>query len=204
MERGSLSMIVGNMFSNKTGTLIHRVETLQLYAQKKIIVVKPATDTRSGKGFIKNSQGKKMVAIELPANNPEGIFDLIKNEESKRGAMIHIVAIDEIQFFPADIYGVINELLHRGYDAMGAGLMLNFRGEPFGSTLQLLGLCRSTNDIQMLVSYCAKCGAPAPLPQRLINGKPAHYNSPIVLVGGKESYEARCYGCHELPGRPTY
>lgn len=204
MERGTLNMIVGNMFSNKTGTLIHRVETLRVYAQKKIIVVKPITDTRSGKGFIKNSQGKEMDALELSSETPEDIFKLVKEEELRRGTMMHIVAMDEIQFFSPSIYGITDELLRKGYGVMGAGLMLDFRGEPFGSTLQLLGLCSSTNDIQMLVSYCARCGAPAPLPQRLIDGKPAPYDSPVVLVGGKESYEARCYGCHELPGKPAH
>lgn len=204
MTRGTLNMIAGNMFSNKTGTLIHRIETLRLYAHKKIIVVKPVTDTRSGKDFIKNSQGKKMKAFELPPDRPQAIFDLIRAEESKLGTVLDIVAMDEIQFFSPEIYGTAAELLRRGYDMIEAGLMLDFRGEPFGSTLQLMGLCTSTNDIQMLVSYCAKCGDIAPLPQRLIDGKPAPYDSPIVLVGGRESYEARCYACHELPGRPAF
>jgi len=49
---------------------------------------------------------------------------------------------------------------------------------------------------------CARCGRPAPLPQRILDGKPAPYNAPQVQVGGKETYEPRCYDCHELPGRP--
>ena len=33
----------------------------------------------------------------------------------------------------------------------------------------------------------------------LINGEPAHYNDPIVLIGATESYQARCRKCHIVP-----
>jgi len=204
MERGTLKLIAGNMFSNKTGTLIHRIETLREFAHKKVLVMKPTTDTRSGSGKIKNSRGMKMDAVEIPTRNPKKMLEILRKEEAAKGISFDIVAIDEVQFFSPKIFGVVGELLTRGYDVIAAGLMLNFRGEPFGSTLQLIGLCKSTNEIEMLVSYCAKCGDRADLPERLIDGKPAPYDSPIVLVGGKESYEARCYACHELPGKPIF
>ena len=34
--------------------------------------------------------------------------------------------------------------------------------------------------------------------QRLINGEPARFDDPIVVIGASESYEARCRHCHEI------
>lgn len=125
-------------------------------------------------------------------------------EEQRQGSKFDIIAIDEIQFFELtlEVFQTVRKLLEDGYDVIIAGLPLNFRGEPFGATLQLIGLCENTHDVICLISYCSKCGKDGPLPQRLIDGKPAPYNSDEIKVGGKESYEARCYECHELPGKP--
>ena len=38
--------------------------------------------------------------------------------------------------------------------------------------------------------------------QRLIDGQPASYHDPVIMVGASEVYEARCRHCHEVPGRP--
>ena len=57
-------------------------------------------------------------------------------------------------------------------------------------------------DIEKLIlivfvsAICVVCGNPATRTQRLINGKPARYSDPVVLVGAQESYEARCRKCH--------
>ena len=205
MERGRLKLIVGNMFSNKTGTLILEIETLRSYSHhRNVLVAKPTTDTRSTEGFIVNSKGEKMEAIELPATHPEKIFNIIRREESKIGTVVDTIAFDEVQFITPKIFGVVGELLRKGYDVIVAGLMLNFRGEPFGSTLNLIGLCDSINDVQKLTSYCSSCGAPGPLPQRTIDGKPAPYTDEETLVGGKENYGIACHKCHILPGKPIY
>jgi thymidine kinase len=124
--------------------------------------------------------------------------------EYNQGSKFHLIAIDEIQFFEPklDVFQTIRKLLENGYDVVIAGLALNFRGEPFGATLQLIGLCDDAHNVLSLSSRCSKCGKEALLPQRLIDGKPAPYNSDEIKVGGQESYEARCYECHELPGKP--
>ena len=33
----------------------------------------------------------------------------------------------------------------------------------------------------------------------VVDGRPAVYESPTILVGGSESYEARCRHCHDVP-----
>ena len=132
------------------------------------------------------------------------IFEVIRLREWEQGTKFNIIAIDEIQFFepPLVVFQIIRKLLEDRYDVIVAGLPLNFRGEPFGATLQLIGLCENVRDVISLSSRCSKFGKEALLPQRLIDGKPAPYDSDEIKVGGKESYEARCYECHELPQKP--
>lgn len=203
--RGVLKLIIGNMFANKTGRLMHEVETLREFGRKKVLVLKPNIDTRSGNGMIKDFHGKTMEAEEVPAQDPAKVFKIVAERETEVGTKFNILAFDEVQFFPADscFFQAVDDLLARGYDVIAAGLALDFKREPFGSTLSLVGLCRSSHDCVWVSPLCARCGQPAPLPQRIIDGKPAHYNSPQVQVGGKETYEPRCYDCHELPGKPV-
>jgi len=204
MTRGKLIVFYGNMFSNKTGTLIQKIETLRNYGKKKIFVAKPKTDTRSKEGYIENSEGKQMEAFEVPSKKIQDIFKILHVEEQRQGSKFDIIAIDEIQFFELtlEVFQTVRKLLEDGYDVIVAGLPLNFRGEPFGATLQLIGLCENVRDVISLSSRCSKCGKEVLLPQRLIDGKPAPYDSDEIKVGGKESYEARCYECHELPQKP--
>ena len=205
MPRGELKLIIGNMFGNKTGRLMLEIETLREFGRKRILILKPDVDTRSGKYCIKDYHGKAMEAQELPLREPWRALRIIREKESEMGSRFDMMAFDEVQFFPADsgFFRVVDELLHRGYDVLAAGLALDFKGEPFGSTLLLFGLCKSNHDCTWLNPLCARCGRPAPIPQRIIDGKPAPYNSPQLHVGGKETYEPRCYDCFELPGRPV-
>ncbi|MDP3963523.1 MAG: thymidine kinase [bacterium] len=202
MHRGKLRLIIGNMFANKTGFLIHEIETLREFGRKRILVVKPDVDTRSPKGMLRNFHGKQMPALEVPAADPKAVFKRIRDEEQKAGEAYHVIVIDEVQFFPAG-FDIVDDLLAHGYDVIAAGLRLNFRGKPFGCTLSLVGLCSGINDIIILNSRCAQCGAEASIPQRIIDGEPAPFDSPEILVGGKDSYEPRCYACFKLPGKPA-
>ncbi len=205
MPRGELKLIVGNMFGNKTGRLMLEIETLREFGRKRVLVFKPEIDTRSGRGAIKDYHGKTMEAMEVSVRNPWESLKTIRQKESELGTRYHIIAFDEVQFFPGDsvFFQVVDELLDRGYDVLAAGLALDFKREPFGSTLLLFGLCKGVQDCLWLNPLCAKCGKMAALPQRIIDGKPAPYNSPQIHVGGMETYEPRCYDCHELPGRPA-
>ncbi len=209
MPRGEAYLIIGNMFADKTGQLIRRIEVLKEHGRKRVVVFKPDIDTRSGGSTIRSqsSRGERLPALELSAENPETIFAALVENEAKLGAAFQTVAVDEVQLFHRQkFYAVVAELLRRGYDFLGAGLPLDFRGEPFGATLDLVGLCLDKRHCTWLDSFCVRCGQIAIYPQRLIDEKPAPYDSPQVLVGGKEGrerYEARCHDCHELPGRPV-
>lgn len=197
-----IEAIVGNMFSGKTDRFILRVNVLRQYGRKEVLVVKPSTDTRSGMGKIRSRSGNELEAFEIPKQNPWKIVEILKEEERRIGKKIDVVAVDEIQFFPIDsgFFQVASYLIEQGYGLVVAGLLLDFRGEPFGSTPLILALPRI--EVQWLRSHCTQCGEEAPYPQRIIKGVPAHYEDTQELVGDTESYEARCAKDFILPGRP--
>ncbi|MCC6165626.1 MAG: hypothetical protein IT329_00220, partial [Caldilineaceae bacterium] len=115
------------------------------------------------------------------------------------GPEVEVVAIDEVQFFDWTIADVCNSLANQGKCVIAAGLDQDFRGEPFGPMPLLLALAER---VDKLHAICVVCGSSASRTQRLIDGRPARYDDPIILVGGSERYEARCRRCHQVPGKP--
>ena len=108
------------------------------------------------------------------------------------------VGIDEAQFLDDGIVELVTSLAQRGLRVIVAGTDLDFRGEPFGAMPQLLAIAEL---VDKLHAICVVCGGPASRNQRLIDGKPARYDSPTIMVGGQETYEARCRSCHKVPRR---
>lgn len=205
MGRGQLRrLFIGNMFSNKTGLLITEIETLRKYGGKRVLVFKPITDTRSGQGRLRARDGREISAHEVTTKNPWEVLNILRAEESVSGIKFEILAFDEINFFPANsgFYELVSELLNRGYDVIAAGLPVDFRGQPFGSTLLLTWF--GQGNCLWLDAYCTKCGEPASFVQRILpDGSPAPYDGPQVMVGDKEIYEPRCDRHFILPGKPT-
>ena len=191
------------MASGKTRHLLTEIDTLRKYGNKKIAVFKPRTDTRSGMNYIKSRRGDEDSAEEIAVNSPQELWPIMRAKETAAGCRFQMIAFDEIQFFPRDsgFFQLVRQLLDLGYDVLASGLAFDFRGEPFGSTADLTLLAEDR--CMWMTSYCTKCGSRAPYPQRIIDGEPAHYNSPQVLVGGDESYEPRCDEHFVLPGRPS-
>src|SRR5690606_19055373 len=100
------------------------------------------------------------------------------------------------QFFDEGIVDLVNQLAEKGIRVIVAGLELDFRGEPFGSLPRLLALA---DKVGKLPAICMICGEPASRSERLVDGRPAKYNDPVVIVGAAEMYEARCRKHHEVP-----
>jgi thymidine kinase len=197
-----LRLFIGNMASGKTRHLLTEIDTLRRYGNKKIAVFKPRTDTRSGMNYIKSRRGEEHSAEEISPVRPNELWPLLHAKESAAGCRFDAVAFDEVQFFPRDsgFFQLVRQLMEDGYDVMGSGLAFDFRGEPFGSTPDLAMLAEDR--CMWMTAYCTRCGNRAPYPQRIIDGVPAHYNSPQILVGGDETYEPRCDEHFVLPGRP--
>jgi thymidine kinase len=195
-------LFIGNMASGKTRHLLTEIDTLRKYGNKEIAVFKPVTDIRSGFNFIKSRKGDEDAAEEISATNPKELWPILRAKESDLGCRFDVIAFDEVQFFGRDsgFFRLVKDLLDDGYDILASGLAFDFRGEPFGSTPDLALLAEDR--CMWMTSYCTKCGSRAPYPQRMINGSPAHYNSPQIQVGGDELYEPRCDEHFILPGRP--
>ena len=189
-KEGYIEVICGCMFAGKTEELIRRIHVLS-YAKKKIRVFKPKIDNRYSETEIVSHSGKKIKCHVI--SKPKEILELMERDDE-------VIAIDEAQFFDESLIEVCDYLADGGKRVMLAGLDTDFRGEPFGIMPQLM-----TKDefVTKLTAVCAKCGAPATRTQRLINGKPANFDDPIILVGEKESYEPRCRHCHEVLNKPS-
>ena len=179
------------MFSGKTEELLRRVRRAEI-ARKKIQVFKPAIDNRYGQVRVASHNGVAREDAVVVACAAELLAQVRPDTD--------VVAIDEVQFFDMAIADACDELADRGMCVIVAGLDQDFRGEPFGPMTQILARAER---VDKLNAICVSCSASASRTQRLIDGKPARYDDPVILVGGSESYEARCRSCHEVPGKPS-
>lgn len=186
---GWVELICGSMFSGKSEELIRRVRRAT-YGNLTVRVFKPAIDKRYADESVVSHNGTSLSAIPVSC-----AADILKYMSED----IDVVGIDEIQFFDEEIIEIVDELANQGYRVIVAGLDTDFRGEPFGPMPKLMALSES---VSKLNAICPVCGSPASRTQRLIDGQPASYDDPVILVGASEAYEPRCRHHHEVPNRP--
>jgi len=186
MQGGWIEVVCGSMFSGKSEELIRRIRRAQ-YAKQEIVVFKPQIDKRYSENAVVSHNGTTVIASAL-SNSSEIKKYLVSNYD--------IVAIDEAQFFDDGIVDVVMELADQGYRVIIAGLDQDFRGEPFGPMPLLMAVAENVTKLQ---AVCTVCGSSASRTQRLINGTPAGFDDPVILVGAAEAYEARCRQHHEVP-----
>jgi thymidine kinase len=186
---GWIEVIAGVMFSGKSEELIRRVRR-SIIARRRVQVFKSHLDERySGIYAVSSHDGRTVEAI--PVDSSAQIAGSIDP-----GA--HVIAIDEAQFLDPGIVAVVTALAERGRRVILAGTDTDFRGEPFGPMPQLMAIAEV---VDKLHAICVLCGGPASRNQRLIEGAPARYDSATIMVGGRETYEARCRACHQVPRR---
>jgi len=189
-KEGRLEVITGCMFSGKSEELIRRVKRAMI-AKMKVIIFKPVIDTRYSVVEVVSHSGMRIKA--RPIVSSQDILNYVhKNTQ--------VVALDESQFFDMGIIEIVKFLVKNGKRVIIAGLDTDFRGEPFGPMPYLMALA---DEVIKLHAICNVCGGEATMTQRLINGKPANYNDPVILVGGFEKYEARCKKHHIVPDAPN-
>ncbi len=185
---GLIEVVCGSMFSGKTDELIRRLRRAVI-ARKSVQVFKPSIDIR--------------YAVEKVTSHAGADFDAIpvlKSSEvlGKLASEVSVVGIDEAQFFDEGIVEITQQLANRNLRVIVAGLDTDFRGEPFGPMPILMAKAERVDKLQAI---CMVCGEPACRTQRLVNGKPARFDDPVVIVGASEMYEARCRLHHEVPGK---
>jgi thymidine kinase len=186
-QAGWIEVISGVMFSGKSEELIRRVRR-SIIARQRVQVFKSHLDARyAGLYSVSSHDGAELEAI--PIDTAEEILRHLH-------ADVAMVAIDEVQFLDDAVINVVTELAGRGIRVAVAGTDTDFRGEPFGAMGHLMAIAEQVTKLQAI---CIQCGELACRNQRLIDGRPARYDSPTIMVGGQESYEARCRHCHEVP-----
>jgi thymidine kinase len=187
---GRIEVVVGCMFSGKSEELIRRLKRAQI-ARQKVIALKSSLDDRYGLETIASHSGVRLESALVSSSS-----DVLRIVEEKQ---MDVVGIDEVQWFDSGIIDIAEYLAGKGVRVVLAGLDQDFRGEPFGPMPELLALAE---EVTKLTAVCMVCGRPATRTQRIVNGRPARYDDPVVMVGAAESYEARCREHHVVPGRP--
>lgn len=183
---GSIEVITGSMFSGKTDELIRRLRRATI-ARQKVQVFKPAIDIRYAEQKVTSHAGSDFAAI--PIKEANDIPCTLDPDTT-------VVAIDEAQFFDGEVISIAQHLANKGLRVIVAGLDTDFRGEPFGPMPVLMA---QAERVDKLHAICMICGEEASRTQRLVNGNPANYYDPVVIVGAAELYEARCRMHHEVP-----
>jgi thymidine kinase len=183
---GRIEVICGSMFCGKTEELIRRARRA-IIARQEVQAFKPSMDDRYSIQHVTSHSGQNIEA--QPIKRSREIFDHLTSSTT-------VVVIDEVQFFDEEIVSVVQQLAARGLRVITAGLDMDFRGEPFG---QMPALMAVAEEVTKLHAICVVCGEEACRTQRLVNGKPANYHDPVILVGAQEAYEARCREHHEVP-----
>lgn len=195
IREGYLEVFCGPMRCGKSRELISRLDRLKYMGGVTSLLVKPCLDTRDKK--VKTRFGSLEISCKtIPETNPAQIFSLLDKDP-------FLVGIEEAQFFNNEIVFVIEGLLKQQRHVVVSGLDLDFRGESFGSMSEIMA---RANEVHKLTSICQYkhgnyfCNGEATRTQRLVNGKPADYKSPLILVG--DNYEPRCLKHHYVPGKP--
>ena len=183
---GSVEVICGSMFCGKTDELIRRLRRATI-AKQKVQVFKPAIDDRYEVIKVASHAGSVFEAI--PITKAGEILEKLDKDTT-------VVGIDEAQFLDDEIVDIVEAIGRKGIRVIVAGLDLNFKGEPFGCMPVLMARAEQVDKLQAI---CMVCGEPASRTQRLVNGKPARFNDPVIIVGASEMYEARCREHHEVP-----
>jgi len=184
---GWIEVIAGVMFSGKSEELIRRVRRAVI-ARGRVQVFKSHLDARYAGLYTVSTHDGGTVDAE-PVDRSEEIMQRWHPETQ-------VVAVDEVQFLDDGIVTVANSLADRGVRVILAGIDMDFRALPFGPIPTLLAVAETVDKLQAI---CVVCGGPASRNQRLVNGRPALWDSPTIMVGGRETYEARCRHCHRVP-----
>jgi thymidine kinase len=182
---GWLEVVCGPMFSGKSEELIRRLRRAEIAGQRAL-VVKPGLDTRFDVAHVVSHAGAKMRAVAAESSR----------DVPRLAAGYDAVGIDEVQFFDNAIVEAIETLVSRGTRVVAAGLAQDFRGLPFGAMPTLLCVAEFVDKLE---AVCHRCGGPATMTQRLVDGRPAPFGGETIQVGALDSYEARCRACFE-PG----
>lgn len=174
-SNGWIEVICGSMFSGKTEELIRRLRRAE-FARQDLILFKPSVDIRYSDKNVVSHRGTEFNAV-LVASSKE-ILNAVKDQK--------VVAIDEAQFFDADLVEVASGLAGRGIRVILAGLDMDYTGAPFGPMPALLAAAEYVSKVHAI---CVSCGNLAQFSNRLVS------DTDQVMLGAVEEYRPLCRSC---------
>lgn len=175
---GSIEVVCGSMFSGKTEELIRRLNRAKI-ARLRVEIFSPKADTRFSESQLVSHNANYIAST--PVENASSILLL--------GSDVHVIGVDEAQFFDDELPEVCNILANRGVRVIVAGLDMDFKGRPFGPLPAIMAMAES---VTKLHAVCVMCGNPALYSYRLVPEESK------ILLGEKESYEPRCRICYHF------
>ena len=191
-KEARLELIVGTMFGGKSTELIRRIKRYEIVG-RSVQVFGPSIDTRYGKDSIISHD-----KLQREANYISSAQELEENLSPDT----QVIGIDEIQFFDSAIIDACERYAGQGKLVIAAGLLKDFRDEyfPFKDGKKTMSdLLRTADTTTILTAICNArngngeiCGSDATRVQRFVDERVVPYDSPVVQVGGKESYAPRC------------
>ncbi len=188
-----LHVIAGCMSSGKTDELLRLLRRAEI-ARRRTLLVRPDVDDRTPSEYAESRSKARYPSTPVPRAEPVRILSLARERDAD------LIGIEEAQFFDPSLVGAVETLRASGRHVIASGLNTDFAGRPFGAMPQLLALA---DEITMLTAICVVCGEPATRTQRLVGGRPAAVDDPLIVIGGfgspaVETYEARCLRHHEV------
>ncbi len=175
---GWIEVITGSMFSGKTEELIRRLRRTQ-FANQNLIIYKPQKDDRYSKDKVVSHDENFLESMVVKRSLD--ILDVPRD--------IHVVGIDEAQFFDMDLPGVCEKLALSGIRVIIAGLDMDFAGNPFGPMPALMATAEYVTKVHAI---CVECGNHANYSYRTAEDKS------VVLLGEKEAYKPLCRNCYNI------
>ncbi|WP_214688434.1 thymidine kinase [Exiguobacterium sp. s163] len=169
----------GSMFSGKSDAIRRKGKRYE-YAGLRTIFIKPQLDNRYSETYLMTHDGNKVLATSVCEH-----LSIIEMDEVKSA---DVVLIDEIQFFSSNIISDIQSLIQMGKRVYVAGLDLDFKGNPFYVTQQLMSIADEVNKHK---AVCMGCGEDAYISHKKIP------NDKIVELGHSDLYEALCRHCYD-------
>ena len=131
IQKGSIEVICGSMFSGKTEELLRRLKRAEL-AKLSIAVFKPKIDIRYNNEQIVSHDSNKIKSTSI--NSPSEIFQLSLN---------------------AKLLEIALELAKKGKRVIIAGLDMDFLGNPFGIMPQLLSVADHVTKVHAICDECS-------------------------------------------------
>ena len=164
----------GAMNSGKSLSLLSNVYNYE-QQNKKVLLLKPTFDVRSGEGLIKSRVGLQHQATEFNDNN--NLITIVENYKVINGINPDCIFVDEVHFATKEhikqLVSIVDDL---GINVICYGLKNSYTGELFDSIKVLLAEANSVYEIK---SSCEFCNSKATHHLRIVNNQ--------IIRGGEQN-----------------